>query len=118
MIEQLSVIVPNSALGGVHEVDLETVAVVEIFESILPRMSEIAGTIRGRGGPPAFLTDKVRGRGREVVFTPVRQHPIQGREHIGRGFVAAASGIGPMIGEEHTRILAEGGSPNLGGYAL
>src|SRR5207247_9093436 len=118
MIEQLSVIVPNGASGGVHEVDVETVTVVEIFESVLSRMSEIARTIRGRGGAPAFLTDKVRGRGREVVFTAVGENPIQGREHIGRGFVAAASGIRRMIGEEHTRILAEAVRPNLGGYAL
>src|SRR5205807_5718221 len=115
MIEQISVIVPNSTFGGVHEVDVETVAVVEIFESILPRMSEIAGTIRGRGGAPAFLTDKVRGRGREVVFTALGEHPIQGGKHIGRGFVAAASGIRRVIGEEHTRVLAEVVRPNLGG---
>src|SRR5438105_6195660 len=115
MIEQLSVIVPNSAFGGVHEVDIETVAVVEIFESILPRMSEIAGTIRGRSGAPALLADKLRGLGREVVFTALGEHPIQGREHIGRGFVAAASRIRRMIGEEHTRILAEVIGPNLGG---
>src|SRR5437660_12465143 len=115
MIEQLSVIVPNSAFGGVHEVDIETVAVVEIFESVLARMSEIAGTIRGRGGAPAFLPDKVRGRGREVVFAAVGEHPIQGGEYIGRGFVAAASRVGGVIGEEHARILAEIIRPNLGG---
>src|SRR5437879_5472113 len=115
MIEHLSVIVPNGASGGIHEIDVETVAVVEIFESILPRMSEIAGTVRGRGGAPAFLTDKVRGRGSEVVFTALGEHPIQGGEHIGRGFVAAASRVGGMIGEEHTRILAEVIRPNLGG---
>src|SRR5437899_3945668 len=105
MIEQISVIVPNSTFGGVHEVDVETVAVVEIFESILARMSEIAGTIRGRGGAPALLPDKVRGRGREVVFAAVGEDAIQGGEYIGRGFVAAASGIRRMIGEEHARIL-------------
>src|SRR5213592_3085984 len=115
MIEQLSVIVPNGASGGVHEVDVETVAVIEIFESVLSRMSEIARTVRGRGGAPAFLTDKVRGRGREVVFTAVGENPIQGREHIGRGFVAAASRVGGVIGEEHARILAEIIRPNLGG---
>src|SRR5438046_8864639 len=115
MIEQLSVIVPNGASGGVHEVDVETVTVVEIFESVLSRMSEIARTIRGRGGAPAFLTDKVRGRGREVVFTAVGEHPIQGREHIARGFVAAASRVGGVIGEEHARILAEIIRPNMGG---
>src|SRR2546430_80204 len=102
MIEQVPVIIADGGLGRVHEVDVETVAVVEIFESILPRMSEIAGTIGGRGGAPAFLTDKVRGRGREVVFTAVGEHSIQGGEHIGRGFVAAASGVGGVIGEEYT----------------
>src|SRR3989440_11072929 len=112
MVEQVPVIIADGGLGGVHEVDVETVAVVEIFESILPRMSEIAGTIRGRGGAPAFLTDKVRGRGREVVFTAVGEHPIQGRDYICRGFGAAASAIGPMIGEENTRMLAECLRPN------
>src|SRR5207247_9705391 len=118
MIEQLSVIVPNGASGGVHEVDVETVTVVEIFESVLSRMSEIARTIRGRGGAPAFLTDKVRGRGREVVFTAVGEHSIQGREHIGPGFVAAASGVGGVIGEEYTRILAAVVRRTQGGSAL
>src|SRR5437667_6317774 len=115
MIEQLSIIVPNAASGGVHEVDVETVAVVEIFESVLARMSEIARTVRRRGGAPAFLSDKVRGRGREVVFTAVGKHPIQGREHIGRGFVAAPSRVGGVIGEEYARIRAEVVRPNLGG---
>src|SRR5439155_26672549 len=104
-------------LRGIHEVDVETVAIVEIFESILPRMSEIEGTIRGRGGAPAFLTGKSRGRGREVVFTALGEQPIQGGKHIGRGFVAAASRVGGVIGEEHTRILAEVVRPNLGGEA-
>src|SRR5438132_10479787 len=115
MIEQLSVIVPNSAFGGVHEVDVETVAVVEIFGSVLPRMSEVAGTIRGRGGAPAFLTDEVRGRSREVVFTALGEHPIQGREHVRHGFVAAASRVGGVIGEEHASIRTEVVRPNLGG---
>ena len=115
MVEQVPVIIADGGLGGVHEVDVETVAVVEIFESVLARMSEIARTIRGRGSAPAFLTDKVRGRGREVVFTAVGEHPIQGGEHIGRGFVAAASRVGGVIGEEHARILAEIIRPNLGG---
>src|SRR5439155_10106907 len=115
MVEPVPVIIADGGLGGVHEIDVETVAVVEIFESILPRMSEIAGTIRGRGGAPAFLTDKVRGRGREVVFTALGEHPIQGGKHIGGGFVAAASGIRRMIGEEYTGIVAEVIRPNLGG---
>src|SRR5947208_17088328 len=100
MVEQVPVIIADGGLGGVHEVDVETVAVVEIFESILPRMSEIAGTIRGRGGAPAFLTGKSRGRGREVVFPALGEHPIQGGNDMARGFVAAASRVGAGTGEE------------------
>src|SRR6266702_7919486 len=113
MIEQLTVIIADGGFSRVHEGDVETVAVVEIFEPILTRMCEIARTVRGRGGAPAFLADKLGRSGREVVFTAVGEHPIQGREHIGCGFVAAASGIGRVIGKEYTRILAEVVRPDL-----
>src|SRR6267143_5306300 len=46
MIEQIPSIVPDGGFGRVHEVDVEFVRVVDVFESILARMPEIAATIR------------------------------------------------------------------------
>src|SRR2546430_16096645 len=107
MVDQASSVVPAGGCGGSHEVSVETVAVIQVFEPILSRLSKIASAIRGRGSAPALLADMLRdGRG-EVVFTAVGEHSIQGREHISLGFVAATGGGGRVIGEEHACVRAK-----------
>src|SRR5207249_12198769 len=54
LVDHVAGIVVEDRLMGVHEFDVETVAVVEVLEAILSRMAKIAGAVR-RGSEPLTI---------------------------------------------------------------
>src|SRR5437667_8842422 len=55
LIEHVAGLVVEDRFLGVHEIDVEAVAVVQILEAVLPRVGEIARTISRGSEPPTIL---------------------------------------------------------------
>src|SRR5439155_27014993 len=118
LIENVAGVIMEDRFLGVHEIDVEAVAVVQIFEAILSRMAKIASTVCRGSEPLTFLLDVPRGSRNKIVLPSLGQNSIQSGDDIGGRLVTAPSGRRRVVRQEYAGVVDDIVRPDLRGQAL
>ena len=101
MVEQIAQVIPDGHLGRVHEVYVEGPVRVNVLETILTRLPEIAGTVAHCRGAKTLLPEVLCVGGCKVRLTAVDEDPVDRREDVLGRFVTVPSRIARVVGQEH-----------------